>query len=447
MDIIIPIYNPSKQRQENLTFILNEMSQQKISNVFVCEQYHKDSIVHTLLKKYNSVNHKIYTIESEVFNKSKLINQSVNESTSDTIWLLDGDVYLNYNYVIKNIPDYTEFARPFEKIVLLNEQETSEIQKTNQIKLSDRSYDSYKGYGKYSMIFKRSLFDQLNGFDERYEGWGFQDLDFIKRIPNETKKGHTDNIGFHFYHEKQELSNYDDNKKIFGNIEERVKPKKSNSKLKEIDDKKEEDYYEKYTPTPKYIPKPTSTPPKKINKEKPKKIRFNPTWKRPTHIFLCKLYTGHTLSNLIKDWSNVILKDISQPTAITRTLSGLVRKKYTKKGSGFYFLKYLTEQYDTFDKNTVLVYMNESNKKQDTDYCFDLLKNINRRKFDKNLELGVAKFENKLGFIVTGELILLIKKYEYLKMLEDIRKLSKREQNECANNLPNFFLEYCVKKL
>ena len=88
MDIIIPIYNPSEQRLENLTFILNEMSQQKISNVFVSEQYHKDSIVHTLLKKYNSVNHRIYRIESEVFNKSKLINQSVNESTSDTIWLL-----------------------------------------------------------------------------------------------------------------------------------------------------------------------------------------------------------------------------------------------------------------------------------------------------------------------------------------------------------------------
>ena len=48
---------------------------------------------------------------------------------------------------------------------------------------------------------------------------------------------------------------------------------------------------------------------------------------------------------------------------------------------------------------------------------------------------------------MTGELILLIEKSEYTKKFHHIQQLSKHDQNEYVDNLPDFFLEYCMKKL
>ena len=445
MDIIIPIYNLSDSRIANLKFILEELTKQEITNVYVCEQYHEDSDITPILEDFKLIKHKVYDIKSECFNKSKLINKSVSDCKSSLIWLLDGDVYLNYRYVIQNIPNDIDFARPFVRMVLLNEEETNNVRDNGKLNLSDRDYDSYEGYGKYSMIFSKKLFNNLDGFNENYEGWGFQDLDFVKRIPNHTKKGHTDNIGFHLFHDKQKLDHYNNNKNIFVDIEKRAISKKANTEyVYEQDIKKEEQYYE--IPSVSVI-----VDEKKSNIQEPILPKVNPTldkiqhidksWDRPTHIFICKLYNGQSLSNKIKDWTNVILKDLSKPVSISRTLRGTVRKKYNKNGSGYFFIKFIIDNYEDINKKSTIVYVNDIKDKEKAIQVYDYLKLMNRRKFEKNKELGFAYLEDKIGFLVSGELISRYKITKFQNMFDNIKKLPKSEQNQYVNDLLNFLLE------
>ena len=145
MDIVIPIFNPSHHRLSNLKFILDEMSAQNLQNVYVCEQNTNTNDVKNLINSYSFVNYHSIDIESDKFNKSKLVNASFNITTSDLVWLLDGDVYLNYRYVQLHTPNYVDFIRPFDKIVMLDEVESKILKETSRIKLTDRQYDSYQG--------------------------------------------------------------------------------------------------------------------------------------------------------------------------------------------------------------------------------------------------------------------------------------------------------------
>ena len=285
MDIIIPIYNPSDHRITNLEFILNELTDIS-ANVHVFEQLSDNKCVSNLLKKHKDINYFVFDIDNNTFNKSILINKSVEKINSDLIWILDADVFLNYKYVINNIPQNIEFMRPFDKIITLNEEETKILKQTNKIKLSSREYNTYSGYGKYSFIIQKKLFNQIGGFNENFKGWGFQDLDFIKKIPVNCYKGHTDNIGFHLFHDKQSREYYKDNKNLFNNLNERRTSCKSNNTLKTEDKKSEEEYYEDEKEEQRPIKR--VMPPRPILASEQTNIvnKTQPNWPRPQMIFI-----------------------------------------------------------------------------------------------------------------------------------------------------------------
>jgi len=404
MDVVIPIYNPSSYRLSNLKFILDEMCSQHIQNVYVCEQGNNTTDVKQLVDNYGFANHHEIIINTDRFNKSKLINIAVSKTSSDLIWLLDGDVYLNYKYVQTHTPDYIDFLRPFDKIVLLGEQETADLKETSRIKLSDRQYDSYQGYGKYSMIVRRSLFDSIGGFDERYEGWGFQDLDFVKKIPASANKGHTDNLGFHLFHDRQPLSNYSDNKKIYTELTERTKLKRELPKQSAPVKKQEEEYYEKEVPPP-VIKKPIPTKPKTTPPPPPppppqtKSIR---PWPRPTHIYINKTKVGVSLATRISNWGSVYMVDISKPTSVSRTLRGTTRTKNIRDTPVVYFLKFLIKTYDELDKSSVVIYMTDALDLDVIEKKTHTLKQFNRSKVELNVDVGVTKLHNMILLLVVN---------------------------------------------
>jgi len=443
MDIVIPIFNPSHHRLSNLKFILDEMSAQNIQNVYVCEQNTNTKDVKNLINSYSFVNYHSIDIESDKFNKSKLVNSSFNITTSDLVWLLDGDVYLNYRYVQLHTPNYVDFIRPFDKIVILDEVESKILKETSRIKLTDRQYDSYQGYGKYSMIIRRTLFNSIGGFDERYKGWGFQDLDFVKKIPNDAKKGHTDNVGFHLHHDRQSLEDYSDNKNLYNEVKERVRVKKKPRTPEIHINKKEEDYYEPIEVTdkpisvPKVLPKPKKEP--IIYADKPTGDKI--VWNRPSHIYINKSKKGKSLATEVSSWGNVFMRDISKPTSISRTMRGTSQREYNYKSNLLYFLEFIIKIYDELTVTSVVLYINDTIDREIKAEKLSILKKFNRGKVELNANIGVTHLQYSPDFAVGGKIILLREKCIYEQLLSNMKEKTKKEQNKFIGNIPDYFLE------
>ena len=198
--IVIPTYKLCKYRLENLAFNLRHMVASGIPNIYVVEQLSEDESVRRVLESFPSVRYITKSIEGDVFNKSKLINYSVNELQFEYIWIYDVDVFMDTKFVIRSIPDSVDVVRPFEKIIMLNETESEKLKRTDLIYLDKRSYDGYNSFGKFSLILKRDIFEKVGGYDETFQGWGFQDLDLTQRIPGGCYEGYMTNTGFHMWH-------------------------------------------------------------------------------------------------------------------------------------------------------------------------------------------------------------------------------------------------------
>jgi predicted glycosyltransferase involved in capsule biosynthesis len=149
----------------------------------VIEQETENIHSHNITDRFPNVSHIKYNLNQTKFNKSKLLNTHIQKIKSDYIWVYDVDVYLDVDYVLSQIPSDIQLVRPFEFIIHLNEHESTYLFKSSLIKTKKSENKLNYAFGKYSFILKTNQFRQIMGYDERYEGWGFQDLDLISRLP------------------------------------------------------------------------------------------------------------------------------------------------------------------------------------------------------------------------------------------------------------------------
>lgn len=228
--LVIPIFNLCKNRLRNLAFNLNHLSTTDlVRDVIVLEQYSEHSNSLEVVDRFPNVNHIVFDLGKKTFNKSKLLNRYAETTKYDFIWMLDVDVYIDINYVLSQLPPNVKLVRPFELIQSLNKKETEHLFKTNLISITESKRETNNAFGKYSFIIETNLLNVIGGYDEDYEGWGFQDLDLIKRIPPKTYRGYTKNIAFHLFHHKASREKYNKNKSIFhkkGNFKKLVPRKK-----------------------------------------------------------------------------------------------------------------------------------------------------------------------------------------------------------------------------
>ena len=228
--IVIPTYKLCDHRLDNLAFILRHMTSDEIPNIYVVEQLSQDDSVRRVLESFPQVRYINKSIDGDTFNKSKLINHSVNELQFKYIWIYDVDVFLDIGFVLRNMPEQVDVVRPFEKIIMLNEHESDKLKRTDLIYLDKRNFDGYNSFGKFSLILNRDIFEKVGGYDETFQGWGFQDLDLTHRIPKGCYRGYMTNTGFHMWHPRPSTEFYETNKNSF--IKRHVRATKRTRKKK-----------------------------------------------------------------------------------------------------------------------------------------------------------------------------------------------------------------------
>jgi len=200
--IIIAFKNSHKDRKRNLDFIISQVIKSKINLILVEQIFHKEIEESIILDASESLNYKHvkYLSDSKFFKKSKLYNIAANLSKTHYLWFLDADVFLPFELIISYI-NGEDLVKPFDRVYNFTESQTKNFLKgkvlgspMNPLRYSDH-------FGKYSFIVSNKLFTQSKGFDEKFEGWGWEDFDFINnKLANNQHFIVPEIIGFHLHH-------------------------------------------------------------------------------------------------------------------------------------------------------------------------------------------------------------------------------------------------------
>ena len=214
--IILPIYASNEYRIRNFEFVIRRLSiNTPNSHIYVIEQANNLKLIDSEVFKYKNITH-IKVDLGEVFNKSKLINYISHSITEKYMWLSDCDFYTNFSSVDTFLSNtHCDLVKPFTKILLLNKEQSDVCIKTNFIR-AHGNFPTNTQLGKFSFAVKTELFNEVGGFNENFVGWGFQDMDIIKRIQEHHPTTYTiKQLAAHLYHPKADMNNYDNNKKLY----------------------------------------------------------------------------------------------------------------------------------------------------------------------------------------------------------------------------------------
>lgn len=140
--------------------------------------------------------------------KSASINNAVRKSTREILLIVDADILINIKDVEKAMSEVYDkgIVAPY-KLVRFSEDATNKILENNNFNIDDSFIDSntqtFTTLCSAICIIKKEIFKKCGGYDERFKGWGSEDVAFYKcmhrvngpiyKIPDFTM--------YHLYHQ------------------------------------------------------------------------------------------------------------------------------------------------------------------------------------------------------------------------------------------------------
>lgn len=146
------------------------------------------------------------------FNKSWTVNVGVTHTPGqpDAICILDADVLVDREFIERNA---ARFRRPgtgghltYRNMLSLDEPATSHaIRERVQRRKPEADPDHFRGFllrrPPGCCVWLRSeAFERIRGMDERYEGWGGEDYDFLHRLDLDAPLDNYDDWLLHMHH-------------------------------------------------------------------------------------------------------------------------------------------------------------------------------------------------------------------------------------------------------
>lgn len=157
-------------------------------------------------------------MEEGMYCKSKAINNAAKLSTKDILLIVDADIYVKKISIIEGIKKLNKYywAIPFDRLIKLDEKQTELfIEDKKQIDISSlKYYKTSLTIGGFQIV-RRTLFDSVKGYDERFVGWGGEDNSFLFSIQCLYGKGIRvpNSYAIHLHHPRQDnIKQYKANK-------------------------------------------------------------------------------------------------------------------------------------------------------------------------------------------------------------------------------------------
>jgi hypothetical protein len=215
--IVIPFRDrtPDRTRLRNLLAVLASLEDQSADRseyrVVVAEGDDSARWEHLLRPRVDVY---LHVADAGHFNKSWVVNTAVVQAAagSEVICVLDGDILVDRDFVRRNTARFTargaQAHLPFRDALCLTADSSS---RAIRRRLSD-GLDAPPPQELNGVVLRRppghvvwvrrGLFDRVGGFDERFTGWGGEDLDFVFRL---DIVGAVDRYGddlFHLWHDR-----------------------------------------------------------------------------------------------------------------------------------------------------------------------------------------------------------------------------------------------------
>ena len=208
---IIPAFSLDADRKRNLEFICDRLHEQlgSYNTTIIAVQ---DEELDPYYNKFPNVV-LCYNTHKE-FNKSFVFNSILDTKIdSDFVLLLDADIYLPFREINGQLDIKDQVIKPFKECVYLDKDTTNEFIYQKKSKLSS-DFKSLSALGGGAVIINSSIFkDKSIRFDENFEGWGWEDIDFGDNLRSKFKIKTFNHTAIHLYHEpldhKQNLNNYE----------------------------------------------------------------------------------------------------------------------------------------------------------------------------------------------------------------------------------------------
>jgi predicted glycosyltransferase involved in capsule biosynthesis len=126
---------------------------------------------------------------SELFNRSKAINNAFKKSTRNIIVVADNDTIFDPVIITQSIAllDRYAWVVPFHDVLNISEENSKKIYESKakwplKVKIKDyRRKDFSRWAGKLNVL-PRKTFKKVGGFDERFIGWGCEDTAFALSV-------------------------------------------------------------------------------------------------------------------------------------------------------------------------------------------------------------------------------------------------------------------------
>lgn len=218
-DFIIAHHNENNYRERNLNEILKYYLEiiREDTNIIIVEQNTttkldvEDPRIIRIYEKY----------ETEYFWKSKLLNRGIKESSKEAFCVVDSDAVISkeaIDYLYEN--EFTMIF-PYTDVKMLNEGQTRLWIKNRKTPiLTNRDSKKFHlCYTGFFMAMSRQNYEDINGYDEEYIGWGGEDDAVViktKRI-NKVDKMQVDSLVMHLYHPRKDNSEYTESKRYKSN--------------------------------------------------------------------------------------------------------------------------------------------------------------------------------------------------------------------------------------
>ena len=196
-------------RQNNLNFILSWISLIELDiEIILVEQDITQKIIENTLPancKY------IFAYNKGLFNRAWGLNVGFQHSLGKSIVFADNDVIVDKDILKECLElccneDY-DAIKPFNTLIDLSECQSQKVFKTMQLpdssKFSKEDIRLGISFCSALMVFKRSAYEKLGGFDERFIGWGGEDDAMSTyKIPLLNNAYVNEDSAYHLWHER-----------------------------------------------------------------------------------------------------------------------------------------------------------------------------------------------------------------------------------------------------
>jgi hypothetical protein len=128
----------------------------------------------------------VQAAENEGFNKSKALNAGALAARNPILLLHDADVLPPSDYVARGVERMVlggwEAVRPIRLLFMLDREQTQTCLQTGDVLGARMIRDIQENNPGLSTFVQRSTYMEVGGHDERFEGWGGEDLEFLDRL-------------------------------------------------------------------------------------------------------------------------------------------------------------------------------------------------------------------------------------------------------------------------